>query len=180
MKTKLIVWLGNPWKKYEYTKHNIWFKILDIINYELTATNFLFDKKFNSELSIAKESKYMIIFLKPQTYMNLSWDAVLKIINYYNIESKNLLVMHDEIDLDPWNVKLKWNWWDNWHNWLKDITRKLWTNKYRKLKIWVWRPYDKLEVVNYVLWRLNKNTLESLINQKEYILDYVKQFLINN
>lgn len=180
IKTKLIVWLWNPWEKYEDTKHNVWFKIIDMIAEHALGTDFLFDKKFNGKVSISKDGKYIIFFLKPETFMNLSWEAVSKISNFYKIEPKNILVIHDEIDLDPWKIKLKWNGWDNGHNGLKDISKKLWTNKYWKLKMWIWRPEDKSQVVNYVLWKLPKPVLEHFKKNEKVIYEYVRQFLINN
>jgi len=144
------------------------------------STDFLFDKKFNASISIVNDGKYLIIFAKPDTFMNLSWDAVSKILTFYKIEPKNLLVIHDEIDLQPWNIKIKWNGWDNGHNWLKDITKKIWTNQYWKLKMWVWRPEDKNQVVNYVLWKLSESILEHFKQNKAIIYEYVRQFLVNN
>jgi len=180
LKTKLIVWLWNPGIKYENTKHNIWFKIVDLIANYAGWTSFLFDKKFNAEISIAKDGKYMIIFAKPQTFMNLSGDAVSKIVNFYKIDNKDILVIHDEIDLEPWKIKLKWNWWDNGHNGLKSITQKLWTNQYWKLKMWVGRPEHKAQVVNYVLWKLPESVYEYFLKQEDMIYEYVRQFLVNN
>ena len=180
VKIKVIVWLWNPWEEYENTRHNVWFKIVDMISDYSDGTDFLFDKKFNAKISVAKDGKYMIIFVKPQTFMNLSWDAVMKVINFYKIEFENLLVIHDEIDLEEWKIKLKWSGWDNGHNWLKDITKKLWTNKYWKLKMWVWRPEDKIQVVDYVLWKLPKSVLEHFQKNEQIIYEYVRQFLVNN
>ena len=179
MKTKLIVWLWNPGEKYESTRHNIWFKIVDLISDYAWWTTFLFDKKFNADISIAKDGKYMIIFAKPQTFMNLSWESVSKIMNYYKILPENLLVIHDEIDLEPWIIKLKWNWWHNWHNGLKNIDKMIWTNKYWKLKMWVWRPEHKEQVVNYVLWKLPNSVLEHFQKSQTIIFDYIRQFLVN-
>jgi len=180
MKTKLILWLWNPWEQYKNTRHNIWFKIVELVANYSEWTSFMFDKKFNADISIVKHENYLIIFAKPQTFMNLSWDSANKIINYYKIKQENLLVIHDEIDLLAWQIKLKWNWWDNWHNWLKDISKKIWTNQYWKLKMWIWRPLNKNQVVNYVLWKLEKSTFEKFIKQEEIIYDYVRQFLVNN
>ncbi len=180
LKTKLIVGLGNPGKEYELTRHNIGFIVVDWIADYADWTKFMFDKKFNAEISIAKDWKYMMIFAKPLTFMNLSWEAVAKLVNYYKIDTKNLLVIHDELDLAEWQIKLKWNGWHNGHNWLKSIDNKLWTNKYWRLKCWIWRPPEKWQVVDYVLWKLPKQTLENFENQKEYIFELVRQFLVAN
>jgi len=176
----VIVWLGNPWKEYENTRHNIWFKVVEWIADYAGWTKFLFDKKFNAEISIAKDGKYMMIFAKPQTYMNLSGDAVAKILNYYKIDPKNLLVIHDELDLPEGKVKLKWNWWHNGHNGLKSIDAKIWTNKYWRLKCGIWRPPEKWQVVDYVLWKLPDETLKKFEEQKDYIFELVRQFLVAN
>jgi len=180
MKTKIVVWLWNPGEKYLNTKHNIWFKIVELISDYAEWITFLFDKKFNAEISIAKDGKYMIIFVKPQTFMNLSGEAVSKIANYYKVEPKDILVIHDEIDLEPWKIKLKWNGWDNWHNWLKSITKMLGTNQYWKLKMWVWRPEHKAQVVNYVLWKLPDSVYNYFLKQDDMIYEYLRQFLVNN
>jgi PTH1 family peptidyl-tRNA hydrolase len=180
MKTKLIVWLGNPGAEYVNTRHNVGFKVLDLIQEYVEGTKFLFDKKFNAEVSIAKDGKYMIIMAKPQTYMNLSGEAVAKLLNYYKIDPKNLLVIHDEIDLEPGHIKLKWNWWHNGHNGLKNIDKMIWTNKYWRLKIWVWRPEHKYQVVNYVLWKLPDSVWEYIEKNKDLIFEYVRQFLVAN
>ena len=180
MKTKLIVGLGNPGKEYENTRHNVGFKVLDLIKDYAEGTEFLFDKKFNAELSIAKDWKYMIIIAKPQTYMNLSWEAVAKILNYYKIDPKNLLVIHDELDLEPWYIKLKWNWGHNGHNGLKSIDKMIWTNKYWRLKIWIWRPDEKWKVVDYVLWKMPQEVWEHIEKNQDIIFEYVRQFLVNN
>jgi len=180
VKTKLIVWLWNPGKEYENTRHNIGFKIVEWIADYSDATKFMFDKKFNAQLAISKDWKYLLIFAKPYTYMNLSWDAVSKILSYYKIEPKNLLVIHDELDLPEGQLKLKWNWGHNWHNGLKSIEAKIWTNKYWRLKCWIWRPTEKYQVVNYVLWKLPNETLKKFEEQKDYIFELVRQFLVAN
>ncbi len=180
LKTKLIVGLWNPWKEYLKTRHNIGFNIIDwIVDYS-EWTKFMFNKKFNSDISIFRDWKYVIIFAKPQTYMNLSWEAVSKILSYYKIDFKNLLVIHDELDLQEWRIKLKRNWWNNWHNWLKSIDLKIWTNKYWKLKCGIWRPDEKWQVVDYVLWKLPNDVLQKFESQKDYIFGLVRQFLVAN
>ena len=179
-KTKLIVGLWNPGKEYENTRHNIWFKIVERIAEYAEWTKFLFDKKFNAEISIAKDWKYMMIFAKPQTYMNLSGEAVAKILSYYKIDPKNLLVIHDELDLPPGQVKLKRNGGHNGHNWLKSIDAKIGTNKYWRLKWGIGRPPEKYQVVDYVLGKLPSEVLQKFEEQKDYIFELVRQFLVAN
>ena len=177
-KYKLIVWLGNVWEKYTYTKHNVGFLLVDKVKDIFWWTEFLENKKFLWYTSTAKYWKYVIILLKPTTYMNLSWNSVVKLLNYYKIKPFNMLVICDDLDIEVGKLKLKWNWWTNWHNWIKSIDEKIWTNKYWKLKMWIWRPSNQ----NITWWVLGKLQLElkQEIEKIDYQLEkYVKQFLVS-
>lgn len=176
---KLIVWLWNPWDKYEHTKHNVWFIMLDKLVDKYWFTQFLSNKKFNAFVSDWKFKKWQVLSVKPQTFMNLSWDAVSKIMNFYKINPYDVLVIHDEIDLDFWTIQLKYSGWTAWHNWLKDIVNKIWTKDFWRIRIWVWRPETKEEVVDYVLSRFSKEQLEELDKNSKQIYDKFEEFLKN-
>ena len=176
---KLVVWLWNPWDKYRYTRHNIWFIVLDWIKDKYQFTNFLFNKKFNAELSSWKIGKFPIILVKPLTFMNLSGEAVWKIVRYYKIKPKDILIVHDDIDLPLWKIKLKYNWSSWWHNWIKSIINHLKTDKFWRLKIWIWRPPTKEEVVNYVLSNFTKEEFAIIEDKKNEIFDKLEQWLKN-
>ncbi len=177
---KLVVWLGNPGKEYNYTRHNIWFWAVDWIADYYGFTKFLFNKKFNAELSTGKIGKWAIVLAKPQTFMNLSWDSVSKLINFYKIDFKDILVIHDDIDLPFWKIKLKRNWSSGGHNWIKDIVKKIWTDKFWRLKLGIWRPNKKEEVVNYVLSRFKKDEFNYREQNKKLIFEKVEEWLKNS
>ena len=174
---KLIVWLGNPWDQYVNTKHNIWFVVADKINDLFQWGEFVYSTKFLWDLSTIQYWKYTMFIIKPQTFMNLSWSSVSKIASFYKIDPKNIIVAHDELDLENWQIKFKWNWWDNWHNWLKDITRRIWTNEYRKIKIWIWRPIDRAQVTSWVLGKINPWLMKNLDHKNLDFTKWIKQFL---
>ena len=132
---KLIVCLWNPGQRYKFTRHNTWFIVGDWIAEEFGFTKFIFNKKFESEVSSWKIGKWPVVLVKPQTFMNLSWNAVIKIVNFYKILSKDILVVHDDIDLPLWKVKLKFNGSHWGHNWVRDIINKLKTDKFWSLTI---------------------------------------------
>ncbi len=171
---KLIVWLGNPGEKYKSTRHNAWFIILDEI---CSNFDFQFNKKFNAETAKWILNNVEILAAKPQTFMNLSGDAVSKIANFYKILPQNILIIHDEIDFDTGRIEMKLGWSHAWHNWLRDLISKLGTDKFYRLRIWVSRPPLKEQVVDYVLTRFQKSELDIIRDKKELIFSKINEFI---
>jgi len=124
---KLIVGLGNLDKKYNKTRHNVGFMVLD---------NFLIDKEFKKDgrSLIFYDQTNQIIFLKPMTYMNSSGEEVARITNYYKIKTEDVLVVQDDIDLPLGEYRLKLNSGTGWHNGIRIITKNLHTYKISRLK----------------------------------------------
>lgn len=169
---KLIVGLGNPGKEYQNTRHNIGFNFIDYyINYKNINDNW--SKKFDGLYINTVINNEKVIFLKPQTYMNLSGDSVRKAMDYYNIENNNLLVVSDDMDLLVGNYKLKMNGSCGGHNGLRDIENKIGTSEYKRLKIGI--SNDKsIDSKDYVLGKLSKeekNTIENLYKNLCTVLD---------
>lgn len=157
---KLIVGLGNPGKEYEKTRHNIGFEIVDIFAKE---HNFpLFKEKFKgliSEKTIAGEK---VILLKPQTYMNLSGDSVVQVVNFYKIDVKNdMVVVFDDMDLPLGKLRIKINGSSGGHNGIKSIISHLGSDFYR-LKFGIGRAKEKNENINFVLGRFSKEDEETI------------------
>lgn len=175
---KLIVWLGNPGDKYKETRHNIWFEIIDQYVNSNNIGNFSYENKFGWELCIWNTNGEKVYFLKPMEYMNRSGQALQKLMNFYKIEVKDILVLHDEIDLATWVIKYKeWGWLAG-HNWLKDIAEKLWTKEFSRIRIWVDRPsHSSQDVSDYVLWNFKSDEIEK-IEDKYLDIDWlIKEFL---
>lgn len=157
---KLIVWLWNPWVHYQSTRHNLGWIVLDQIVEYFWWTDFLSHQKFWSHISSWLIGKRQVMYVKPQTYMNNSWSPVYKIRTYYNITLDNILVIHDDIDLEDHTIKLKYNGSHWWHNWVRDITRRLDSKAFWRLKLWVWRPsHPWHDISQYVLWSLGETEL---------------------
>ena len=98
MTTRLIVGLGNPGDKYEHTRHNAGFRIVDALA-EKNSAAFIEEKKFKSQTSAFDNGDVRVILAKPQTFMNESGGAVQKLLSFYKLPATSLLVVHDEIDL---------------------------------------------------------------------------------
>ena len=169
---KLIVGLGNPGKEYQETRHNIGFNFLDYyVNYK--NLDKVWSKKFDGLYMNTVIEGQKVVLLKPQTYMNLSGNAVRKIADYFNIETDDILVISDDLDLILGNYKLKMNGSCGGHNGLRDIETKLGTTEYKRLKIGI--SNDKnIETKDYVLGKLSKSdkkVLEDLYKDLCPVLD---------
>jgi peptidyl-tRNA hydrolase, PTH1 family len=148
---KLVAGLGNPGRKYEATRHNAGFWWADRVAREAGAA-FRAETRFHGE--VAKLMPGEIWLLKPDTYMNHSGRAVSALAAYYRIEAADILVVHDELDLVPGSVKLKFGGGLSGHNGLKDIAGALGTRDFWRLRIGIGHPRtsaSEQEVVDYVL-----------------------------
>ncbi len=134
---KIIVALGNPGEKYKNTRHNVGFLALDF--YLKTLGNIApACTKFNSELVEASFGSQKIFFIKPQTFMNNSGEAVAEVVNFYKANvSNDLLIIHDEIDLPFGSIRTTDSSSPAGHNGVKDIIEKLGTQDFHRIRIGV-------------------------------------------
>ncbi|HNO74704.1 aminoacyl-tRNA hydrolase [Nitrosomonas mobilis] len=147
---KLIVGLGNPGEKYMGTRHNAGFNWLDGLAEKLRVT-FRFEHKFHGLCAHFQNEGMNCWLLKPQTYMNASGISVATICHYYAISPEQMLVVHDELDLLPGSIKLKWGGGAGGHNGLKNILAHLDNQPFWRLRIGIGHPGNRQAVVNYVL-----------------------------
>lgn len=143
---KLIVGLGNFGKEYESTRHNVGFMCADLFADSLGES---IDKKgFSSLYSRLKYLDEDIILLKPLTYMNNSGIAVREIKNYFNIDINDIIVIQDEMDIEPGHLKIKVGGSSAGHNGIKSITENLKSDAYTRIKIGIGRPtYNSVDFV---------------------------------
>lgn len=147
MTIKLIVGLGNPGEKYAATRHNAGFWWVDLLARQHNIV-FKSEAKFFGEAAKFNNDVWL---LKPGTFMNASGKSVAAIANYYKISPAEILVAHDELDLQPGTAKLKFGGGHGGHNGLRDIHAALGTADYWRLRIGIGHPGNKNEVVNFVL-----------------------------
>ncbi|MBL7472333.1 aminoacyl-tRNA hydrolase [Robertkochia sp. 1368] len=152
MKKFLIAGLGNIGPKYENTRHNIGFKVLDALAEETGAT---FETKKLGDLATFRYKGRTFILLKPSTYMNLSGKAIQYWMKMEKIQPENLLVVTDDINLPFGTLRLKAKGSDGGHNGLKDIQEKLGTTKYNRFRFGVGADFAKGRQVDYVLGEWN-------------------------
>lgn len=178
---KLIVGLGNPGNEYMRTRHNVGFNVVDMLanNYGVC---FSLNKRFNSLEAILNVNGEKVILIKPLTYMNLSGDAVIKYVNYYNISMSDILIIHDDLDMEFGKIRFAFNSSSGGHNGIKDIISKLNSQEFARLKIGI--SNDKnIDTKNYVLGKFSDDELEMLncIYKKlgNIVVDFIMYDFVN-
>lgn len=170
---KLIVGLGNPGKEYENTRHNVGFMVID--NY-VNNHSLLYKSKFNGLYSEFNFNGEKIIFLKPQSYMNLSGNVVKKFKNYFNIEINDILVIYDDVSFELGTYKLKKDGSSGGHNGIKNILENLKSEDIKRFKIGISKKQSQLK--NYVLGKFGifekKELKKVIIRSEEIIEDFCK------
>lgn len=151
---KIIVGLGNPGKDYVNTRHNIGFMIIDKYLGEVK-----FKEKFNGFFYEMNSNGKKIIFLKPQTYMNNSGECVSKFVKYYNVNKEDLMIIHDDLDLNCGTLKFKINSNSGGHNGIKSIISHLGSNGFFRMKLGI-KNVEKTDVIDFVLGKFSKRELE--------------------
>lgn len=156
---KLIVGLGNPGKEYEDTRHNVGFKAIDQLVDRFNISNI--SEKFQAHFASVTLGEEKIFLAKPQTYMNLSGNSVRQIKDYYKIDIKDIIVIHDDIDLEFGKIKIKIGGGSGGQNGIKSLDSAI-GNNYLRVRFGIGRPDVKSEVSNYVLSRFSKSEMQEV------------------
>lgn len=173
MKKFLIAGLGNIGAKYEETRHNIGFKVLDALAEEEGVS---FETKKLGDMTSFRYKGRTFILLKPSTYMNLSGKAILYWMKMEKIAPENLLVITDDINLPFGTIRLKGKGSDGGHNGLKDIQAKLNTTKYNRFRFGVGSDFSKGRQVDYVLGEWSPEEAETLKERLKRSAALVRSF----
>jgi len=147
---KLVVGLGNPGPDYSETRHNAGFWFCERLAREL-GVGFVRESRYHGLVAKGRLASTDFFMLMPQTFMNRSGQSVQALTHFYRIEPAEMLVVHDELDIPPGQLRLKFGGGLGGHNGLKDITAHLGTQDYWRLRIGIGHPGDRNEVINYVL-----------------------------
>lgn len=173
----LIVGLGNPEEEYSKTRHNMGFNTIDKVakQYKMQINK----KKFQGlyESGIIEGQK--VILIKPQTYMNLSGNCVKEIVDFYKIEKEDILIIYDEMDIEPGKIKIRKKGGPGGHNGLKSIIEKLGTEEFSRIRIGIGRPTHEQDKVNYVIGAIPKEEISKLQEGVEKAKDAVIEILKN-
>ena len=146
---KLVAGLGNPGSEYEGTPHNVGFQVVDLLREHLGISGF--QSKFLSKVSRSSICGESCLFIKPQTYMNKSGEAVAKIVNFYKIPLEKIVIISDDIDLPAGKVRFRDEGGHGGHNGLRSIIKSLGASSFHRIRFGVGRPKNKGNVVDHVL-----------------------------
>lgn len=171
---KLIVGLGNPGKEYKNTRHNTGFMILDNylgkVNWKTKMENYYYMEEVNGE---------QIMYIKPLTYMNLSGLAVSKIVNFYKIDMKDILVIQDDLDMEIGSYKIKRNSSSGGHNGIKSIIAELNSEEFGRLKIGIGKSIQ-ISSDKYVLGKFSTDELNKINENMDTFKNIIKTFIDNS
>ena len=176
---KLIVGLGNPGDQYNKSRHNTGFIVID----EICKTNNLsmqLNNKFQAKIA---EYKKGMILAKPQTFMNLSGEAISKIANFYKILPEDIIIVHDDLDLELGRLKIQKGGGTAGHNGLESIVKSLGTSEFIRFRVGIGRPLEvqsekTIDIRNFVLekfsadeWTIVEKTIDKTVEAIEYYLE---------
>jgi PTH1 family peptidyl-tRNA hydrolase len=142
----VIVGLGNPGLKYEQTRHNVGFMFVDRLAENFKAT-FVLDKQKEAYIAEIYIDGKKHLLVKPVTYMNNSGNAVNKVLNYWNIDPSELIVVYDDMDLEVGKIRIRKFGSAGGHNGMKSIIAHIQTQDFKRIRIGIGRSFDNIEHV---------------------------------
>jgi peptidyl-tRNA hydrolase, PTH1 family len=146
---KIIVGLGNPGVHYQWTRHNVGFRVVDLLS-EVQRVPICF-RRFKAHYGIGRIHSQDVVLVKPLTFMNLSGEAVRKIANTFSVEKEDLIVVHDDLDLALGRLRVKRKGGDGGHQGVRSIIEAMGGNTFLRLKVGIGRPPKGVDPADYVL-----------------------------
>lgn len=172
---KCVIGLGNPGKKYDQTRHNIGFMVIDELarrhGFSLNAD------KFHASYTSEQIAGNRLMLVKPETFMNLSGEAIRPLIEYYKISVEDIVVIYDDLDLPPGKIRLREKGGHGGHNGVRSTIDHLKTKDFKRIRLGVGRPPGKMSVVDYVLGKFHKNEVDDVLQSVNDAADAVEQWL---
>ncbi len=170
----VIVGLGNPGKRYEATRHNVGFEVIDYLAYRnKIKVSKIKHKALVGEGTIEGQK---VMLVKPQTFMNLSGESVRDICKYYDVDLKKLIVIYDDIDIDLGKLRIRKKGSAGTHNGMKNIIYLLQDDKFPRIRIGIGAPRGR-DLVNYVIGKFTDEEKEDIILSIRLAADAVESIL---
>ncbi len=175
MEKKLVVGLGNPGRQYRNNRHNIGFQIADLLAARWQCSYALWKGK--SLLASYIDYGPKIFLLKPQTFMNLSGEAVRAVVRFYQIDLADILVIYDDLDLSLGAIRLRPGGGSGGHKGMKSIIAALGSQEFPRLRIGIGRPPGRMEAADYVLQDFSATDEKVMVVTRELAADAVEIWL---
>lgn len=173
----LIVGLGNPEKDYSNTRHNMGFNTINKLakQYEIEVTKSKFKGLYGTGIIEGEK----VILLKPQTFMNLSGESIKEVLQFYKIEIEQLIVIYDDIDIEPGSIKIRKTGGPGTHNGMKSVVHELNTQNFKRLRVGIGMPEDKENLIEYVIGAIPEEDKEKLEKGTELAKEAVIEIMKN-
>ncbi|OGY32775.1 MAG: aminoacyl-tRNA hydrolase [Candidatus Woykebacteria bacterium RIFCSPLOWO2_01_FULL_41_12] len=171
---RIVVGLGNPGEKYANTRHNAGFMVIDEILKDYVAGP-KYNKKFEAIIYSLDKNRLLI---KPQTFMNISGKTVNRVVNFYKIKPEDLLIVHDDVDLEFSEIKHQFGRGAAGHKGVQSIVDSLGSDQFNRVRIGIGRPKDSTEVEKWVLQGFSeeKSKVDELIKKAtEITVNWLKE-----
>ena len=165
----LIVGLGNPGRIYKFTRHNIGFRVIDALSKEFSIP--LDNKRMMSRWGKGTWEAKKVLLAKPQTFMNLSGEAVVRLRNFYRIDADKVIIIHDDLDLSFGQIKIRNKGGDAGNKGVKSIIESLGKSEFIRVRLGISRPEKKGKGRDYVLADFDEREKEKL----NVLLDQAKE-----
>lgn len=174
----LIVGLGNPETDYSKTRHNMGFNVINKISEEfnIEVNKSKFKGLYGSGIINGKK----VILLKPQTFMNLSGESVIEAMNYYKITEEEIIIIYDDIDIEPGCIRIRKNGSAGTHNGMKSVIENIKTEKFCRVRVGIGKPKENIDMITYVIGYVSKDELEELDKGAELAKEAIVEILSNN
>ncbi len=172
----LIVGLGNPEQDYGKTRHNMGFNTINKIacEYDIEISR----NKFKGLYGTGIIEGQKVILLKPQTFMNLSGESIKEIMDFYKLDIDNLIVIYDDIDIEPGTIKIRKSGGPGTHNGMKSVVHQLNTQNFKRVRIGIGMPKEQEDLIEYVIGAIDEEDVEKLEKgtdlAKEAIIEIIK------
>jgi len=172
---KIIVGLGNPGKEYAQTHHNVGFMVLDRIASKNKID--VIDLKHKALIGKGMIGGEKVILAKPQTYMNLSGESVRALSDYYKVEPEDIIVIYDDVDLDPGKLRIRKNGSAGTHNGMKSIVAQLGTQEFPRIRVGIGHQPEGWDLADYVLSKITPEADKELTAGLDRAAEAVETFL---
>lgn len=173
----LIVGLGNPEEEYSKTRHNMGFNTINKLSQQYNID--VKQNKFQALCGSGIIEKEKVILLKPQTYMNLSGESIKEVVNFYNIEPKEIIVIYDDIDIEKGKIKLRKKGGAGSHNGMKSVVEELNTTDFARIRVGIGQPEFKSDMINYVIGKVPEDEQKILKEGTHKAAEAVEEILKN-
>lgn len=172
---KLIVGLGNPGKEYVTTRHNAGFLALDAFCEDEDGA-WKKDEKRKAEICKLTIGDEDVVLAKPTTFMNNSGEAVAALTSFYKVKTEEILVVHDELDIEPGQIRFKAQGGDAGHNGVSSILERLGTDKIARLRLGIGRPSgdNRQPTTDYVLGELSPEDAPNVLDTSSAMRDWIE------